>query len=76
MTLTTKDVLTQYLMGIPNDSATLLKVKYSADTIAFRLKETHQTFDFIHLLNSDDTLTCFLHECIGTLYTRFYQSLN
>ena len=62
MALTTRDVLTQYLMGIPNDSATLLKVKYSADTIAFHLKETHQTFDFIHLLNSDEILTCFLHE--------------
>ena len=60
--MTTRDVLTQYLMGIPNDSATLLKVKYSADTIAFHLKETHQTFDFIQLLNSDEILTCFLHE--------------
>ena len=62
MALTTRDVLTQYLMGITNDSATLLKAKYSADTIAFRLKETHQTFDFIQLLNSDEILTCFLHE--------------
>ena len=62
MAMTTRYVLTQYLMGIPNDSATLLKVKYSADTIAFRLKETHQTFDFIQLLNSDEILTCFLHE--------------
>ena len=59
-----------------NENATLIRIKQTCDQIGFRLKETHQTFDFIHLLNSDDTLTCFLHECIGTLYTRFYQSLN
>ena len=61
---TTKDVLTKYLMGNQEDmeNATLMSIRQTCDQIAIRLKTTFKTFDFIHLLNSDDTLTCFLHQ--------------
>ena len=50
-------------MRIPNDdNATLLRVQRSADKIAYRLKETFNTFDFIQLLNRDELLDCFLRQ--------------
>ena len=64
MEMTTKDVLTQYLMGIQQESCsdTLLKIKLTCDQIVFRMKKTYITFDFIILLNSVEALTCFLHQ--------------
>ena len=63
MAMTFRYVLTQYLMRIPNDdNATLLRMQRSADKIAYRLKETFNTFDFIQLLNRDELLDCFLHQ--------------
>ena len=64
MELTTKDVLTQYLMGIPQEtcSDTLLILKLTCDQIYLRMKKTYKTFDFIIFLNSVEALTCFLHQ--------------
>ena len=64
MTLTTKDVLTQYLMGNQeaSENATLIRIKPTCDQIATRLRTTFNTFDFIQLLNRDELLDCFLNQ--------------
>ena len=64
MALTTKDVLTQYLMGNQeaSENATLIRIKPTCDQIATRLRTTFNTFDFIELLNRDELLDCFLNQ--------------
>ena len=74
MTITTKEMLIQYMMGTDgnsdDDNDTLLKIKQMADPITFQMKRVWKTSGFISLLDSKETLFLFLNQ-FTVLFSQF-----